>query len=189
MSVTPSMEELKSQEGEREFIVRAMADPYLTKEYPEEKQRLVLVKYAYQTSKEKSNRTLVAHSINGPGVTNALIKIKTGSLIESKEFKEPTKEVYAAYLAANGQKKASQWFLAVDSNENRLAYCFTSNFQDVDIAALENIMEVAASVDDKDLANKASDLLTLALKKKNGENLSTFTFFPGPHSVTLEASI
>lgn len=187
--MVPSSEELKDEAGMKTFLARAMAEPTMLANHPDERQRFVLANYQYQTSKEKANRTLVAHSLNPAGITNALVKIKTGSLIESKEFKEPTKEVYAAYLAANGQKKASQWFMALDNNESRLAYCMTSDFVNVDIAALENIMEVAASVDDKDLANKASDLLTLALKKKNGENLSTFTFFPGPHSVTLEASI
>jgi len=190
---TPSQEELKDQNGKNAFIGRCMQDPAMIKEFENEKQQAAICYHQYAKSKEKMAQGSLAKSLNQPGITNCLVKIKTNALKETALFQENA-ELAANYLKKSGLKRLASWYLAVDPNKeetdpSRYSYCFSSDFQNVDISALENIMEVAASVDDKDLANKASDLLTLALKKKNGESLSTFTFFPGPHSVTLEASI
>lgn len=186
-------EELKDESGKKTFLARCMGDSVMVSEYPQQTQRYAICNYSYTKSKEKSTKASLANEINQSAVTNCLVKIKTNNLNETALFQENL-ELAANYLNKSGLKKYATWHLSVDPNKeetdaSRFSNCFTSNFQDVDISALENIMEIAASVDDKDLANKASELLALALKKKNGENLSTYTFIPGMNSVTLEASI
>lgn len=197
MSVVATSEELKDEVGRKIYLARVMSEPTMLSNYPDERQRYALANFSYQTSKDKAATGNLGVKVNIEATSNALLKIKTNCIKETEVFKDDV-ELAKQYLKANGINKYQKWFLGINRTQEvtfegqtypGLCYPITSDFQNVDIGALEKIMEVAASVDDKDLANKASDLLTLALKKKNGESLSTFTFFPGIHSVTLEASI
>lgn len=190
---SPKKSELTNDQGKSDFVSRCMGDATMNEDYPDQKQRAAICYYQYKKAKTKSTKGSLALEINSDAVTNALVKIKTDSFKESEKYEE-SPELAATYLDKNGLKNYSKWFLAINPNEDtqcaaRYVHPITSDFKNVDISALERVMEVAASLNDKDLANKASDLLTIALKKKNGENISKFNFFVNERHSVLEASI
>lgn len=189
----PTPAQLKDPEGKKEFISVCMGNDTMVKDYEDNKQRAAICYYAYDRAKKKSAKGSLALKINEKAVTKANVKIKTGCLKESKEFVEPT-ELAASYLEKNGIKKYGEWFLSVNPNEDdnvALAYThpITTDFMNVDIKALEKIMELAGAVNDRDLSNKAAELLEIALKKQNGQSVSTYQFFVTESGTTLEATI
>jgi hypothetical protein len=187
---TPSKEQLANKEGEKSFLAECMGNSNMLKEFPDAAQRYAVCLHNYNKVKSKLSQGILSVKANKDGVTNAIVKIKTNCVKESENYQEKP-EIIADFLKNNGFKKLSKWFLSVDPNkegQESLRYCITSDFENVDIAALENAMEVAASVEDTLSANQASDLLALALKKQNGETLSSYNFFVTDKGVTVEAS-
>jgi len=189
----PSAQQLKNKEGEKEYIASCMSNPDMVSEYDNTAQRYAICIYQYKKSKTKATKGSLALEINRDAVTNAVVKIKMDAFKESDKYEEST-ELAAAYLEKSGLKNYSKWFLAINPNEDnecaaRYIHPITSDFKTVDIAAIERVMEVAASLDDKDLSNQASELLAMALKKKNGESISKFNVFVNERHAVLEASI
>lgn len=189
----PTSSQLKDKEGEKSFISSCMGNETMVNDYDNQKQRYAICKYSYDRAKQKHAKGTLAAKINTDAVIKASIKIKTNKIKESKEYVD-TKELAAAYFEKNGIRKYKEWFLSIDPNEDAdtvLAYQhpITSDFENLDIKSLENIMNLAAAVNDKDLANQAAALMETALKKQNGVPTSEYRFHITESGATLEASI
>ena len=102
--------------------------------------------------------------INKAGVTHAMSLVSDGKVIKSSSWNPPSASEENAYIEKNGMDAYGKWFLGIDANadaetKQHWHYIYTSDFVNVDRAALIAIRQRAGQQKQTDVFNAAGKLI------------------------------
>ena len=102
--------------------------------------------------------------INSKGVTHANSLIADGKIVKSSSWNPPSASEENTYIEKNGMAKYGTWFLGIDANadaetKQHWHYIFTSDFVNVDRAALIAIRQRAGQQKQTDVFDAAGKMI------------------------------
>lgn len=102
--------------------------------------------------------------INKGGVTHANSLIADGKIVKSGSWNPPSAVEENTYIKKNGMAKYGSWFLGIDANadaetKQHWHYIFTSDFVNVDRAALIAIRQRAGQQKQTDVFDAAGKMI------------------------------
>jgi hypothetical protein len=102
--------------------------------------------------------------INKAGVTKAMSLVMDGKVIKSSSWNPPSASEENTYIEKNGMAAYGKWFLGIDAQANAETkqhwhYIYTSDFVNVDRAALIAIRQRAGQQKQSDVFNAAGKLI------------------------------
>ena len=102
--------------------------------------------------------------INKSGVTHANSLIMDGKIVKSGSWNPPSVAEENTYIEKNGMAKYGTWFLGIDANadaetKQHWHYIFTSDFVNVDRAALIAIRQRAGQQKQADVFDAAGKMI------------------------------
>jgi len=102
--------------------------------------------------------------VNKTGISNAMSLVNDGKIKKPASWNPPTANEENAYIEKNGMTAYGKWFLGIDANasaetKQHWHYIYTSDFVNVDRAALIAIRQRAGQQKQTDIFNAAGKLL------------------------------
>lgn len=102
--------------------------------------------------------------INKSGVSQANTLVGEGKIVKPSSWNPPSASEENAYIEKNGMAAYGKWFLGIDANadsetKQHWHYIYTSDFKNVDRAALIAIRQRAGQQKQTDVFNAAGKLI------------------------------
>ena len=102
--------------------------------------------------------------INKSGVSQANTLVGEGKIVKPSSWNPPSASEENAYIEKNGMADYGKWFLGIDANadsetKQHWHYIYTSDFKNVDRAALIAIRQRAGQQHQTDVFNAAGKLI------------------------------